>query len=57
MTRRLLVLYPRGELADFQNPRGYEGVVHLTLSPTSWRSEFRRTDGQVADQAAAGCWR
>jgi acid phosphatase type 7 len=33
------------------------GVVHLTLSPTSWRSEFRRTDGQVADQAAAGCWR
>jgi acid phosphatase type 7 len=36
---------------------GHYGVVRLTLSPTSWRSEFRRTDGQVADQAAAGCWR
>jgi Iron/zinc purple acid phosphatase-like protein C len=36
---------------------GHYGVVRLTLAPTSWRSEFRRTDGQVADQAAAGCWR
>jgi hypothetical protein len=36
---------------------GHYGVLHLTLSPTSWRSQFRRTDGRVADQAAAGCWR
>jgi hypothetical protein len=33
------------------------GVVHLTLAPTAWRSEFRRTDGRVADRAVAGCWR
>jgi hypothetical protein len=36
---------------------GHYGVLHLTLSPTSWRSQFRRIDGRVADQAAAGCWR
>jgi acid phosphatase type 7 len=33
------------------------GVVRLTLAPTSWSTEFHRTDGQIADQAAAGCWR
>ena len=33
------------------------GVLRLTLGPTSWSSEFRRTDGQVSDRAAAGCWR
>jgi acid phosphatase type 7 len=32
------------------------GVVKLTLGPTSWSTEFHRTDGQIADQAAAGCW-
>jgi acid phosphatase type 7 len=33
------------------------GVLKLTLGPDSWSSEFRRTDGRVADRAAAGCWR
>ena len=32
------------------------GVLHLTLAPTSWSSEFHRTDGQVVDPATAGCW-
>jgi acid phosphatase type 7 len=32
------------------------GVLRLTLSPTSWSSAFHRSDGQVDDQAAAGCW-
>jgi acid phosphatase type 7 len=32
------------------------GVLHLTLAPTSWSSAFHRTDGRVADPAAAGCW-
>jgi acid phosphatase type 7 len=32
------------------------GVLRLTLSPTSWSSAFRRTDGQVVDPATAGCW-
>jgi acid phosphatase type 7 len=36
---------------------GHYGVVHLTLAPTAWSSEFRRTDGQIVDEAAAGCWR
>jgi hypothetical protein len=35
---------------------GHYGVLHLTLAPTSWSSEFYRTDGQVTDPAAAGCW-
>jgi acid phosphatase type 7 len=43
-------------ITRYRDDRHY-GVVHLTLSPTSWRSEFRRTDGQVADRAVAGCWR
>jgi hypothetical protein len=36
---------------------GHYGVVHLTLAPTAWSSEFRRTNGQIVDEAAAGCWR
>jgi hypothetical protein len=36
---------------------GHYGVLKLTLSSTSWSSAFVRTDGQVADQATAGCWR
>jgi hypothetical protein len=47
---------PPRSISRYRDDRHY-GVVHLTLSPTSWRSEFRRTDGQVADRAAAGCWR
>jgi acid phosphatase type 7 len=47
---------PPRPISRYRDDRHY-GVVHLTLSPTSWRSEFRRTDGQVADRAAAGCWR
>jgi hypothetical protein len=35
---------------------GHYGVLHLTLTPTGWSSAFHRTDGQVADPAAAGCW-
>jgi hypothetical protein len=35
---------------------GHYGVLELTLSPDSWSSAFHRTDGQVADQATAGCW-
>lgn len=31
------------------------GVVRLRLAPNGWSSEFRRTDGVVADKAAAGC--
>jgi hypothetical protein len=33
------------------------GVVRLTLGPDAWSSEFRRTDGVVADRVRAGCWR
>jgi Calcineurin-like phosphoesterase len=33
------------------------GVLYLRLAPTVWSSEFRRTDGVVADKAAAGCTR
>jgi hypothetical protein len=32
------------------------GVIRLALSPTGWSTEFRRTDGVIADRAAAGCW-
>jgi hypothetical protein len=35
---------------------GHYGVVRLTLERASWSSGFHRTDGQVADPAAAGCW-
>jgi acid phosphatase type 7 len=31
------------------------GVLRLRLAPSAWYSEFRRTDGVVADQASAGC--
>jgi acid phosphatase type 7 len=31
------------------------GVLRLQLSPRGWSSEFRRTDGVVADRASAGC--
>jgi hypothetical protein len=31
------------------------GIVHLTLTPTSWASEFQRTDGTVVDKVGAGC--
>jgi hypothetical protein len=31
------------------------GVLRLRLAPDGWSSEFRRTDGVVADRAAAGC--
>jgi hypothetical protein len=47
---------PPRSSSRYRDDRHY-GVIHLTLSPTFWRSEFRRTDGQVADEAAAGCWR
>lgn len=32
------------------------GILRLALSPTGWSSEFRRTDGVIADRAGAGCW-
>jgi hypothetical protein len=59
MARRLLVLLPLPpprESSRYRDDDHY-GVIHLTLAPTAWRSEFHRTDGQVADRAVAGCWR
>jgi Calcineurin-like phosphoesterase len=33
------------------------GVLRLTLTPTTWASEFARTDGVVADRTGqVGCW-
>jgi hypothetical protein len=31
------------------------GVLRMVLSDTSWTSQFRRTDGVIADQVGAGC--
>lgn len=31
------------------------GVLRLRLAPNAWYSEFRRTDGVIADKASAGC--
>jgi hypothetical protein len=47
---------PPRSSSRYRDDRHY-GVLRLTLGPTSWSSEFRRTDGQVSDRAAAGCWR
>jgi acid phosphatase type 7 len=34
------------------------GVARLALTPTTWSSEFRRTDGVTADRTGTvGCWR
>jgi acid phosphatase type 7 len=47
---------PPRSSSRYRDDRHY-GVLRLTLAPTSWSSAFHRTDGRVADPAAAGCWR
>lgn len=39
----------------YRDPNHY-GVVRMVLGDGNWASEFRRTDGVIADRAASGCW-
>jgi hypothetical protein len=47
---------PHPEGLRYRDNQHY-GVARLSLTPTSWASEFARTDGVIADRTGTvGCW-